>query len=168
MVFLESVVDIADRFGMLPALHKKSPWYILLTIINCIALTSIGLHTTCFYFENLDDFEQSTFAIGSITYVVMLQIECYLLLAKNQKFVNLYFKMKRLYDDPLRYDSEIKGAIEKRLTFYNWFYVRFLCSAGIFVISTPLMAKATEYYKTGAMEVSQWDLPFTYSVHSIT
>lgn len=57
MVFYGSLMVIANRSGILVALHKSNPYYKLLTLFSWTCVFNSTFQTAWYYIEHIEDFE---------------------------------------------------------------------------------------------------------------
>lgn len=121
------------------------------------------LHTSCFYFEHIEDFELSTAAVGGFLDIIVQIIKSGLMLKNNDRFIKLYFKLRRLCDNPNNANYENAQALERRINLYVRVYFYFMGFAVIAVTTNPFFVQCIEYFQTGKVIKYRWELPFLYA-----
>lgn len=161
MIFLG--LQLGNQLGMLPAVHNYHPAYLIRTVVSISGVWTIGLQAAMFLYENRRDFMQSISALAISLNVLMHAIKVIIGLAKNRKFLRVYTRLKSYYENPRQYQSEIRDRVDRSLRFYSVNIFRFVVFSCLGVIFTPLLVKGIEYYQTGAMTGSRWDLPIPFA-----
>lgn len=164
MVFLESGLKVASITGMLPGMHKGKPYYRLITIVNLVSFFSMIVHCGYFYLANNEkDFAQATNALSVFILISMQTLKIILCLAKNDKLVDLYHRLKAIHESPLEYRSSIRDQVDAKIEFYMGKLIWFAFGASISIIVTPLLSMIIEQFTTGSVVNSRWDLPLPYA-----
>lgn len=166
MVFMDNCgLNLANQLGLLICLHKNNKWYFLRGLFNWLLLFAIFIHAGWYclqHYSSSTHLEESTYALVSTCNVSMHLMKTLVMMLKNDRFLVLYLKLKRYYDDPRKYRSKIRKEIDGQAAFYNGLYVKFVVGACITVIITPMIVQSMEYYRTGSIIDSRWDLPVNY------
>lgn len=163
MVFYGSLFKLANRTGVLIALHKENRWYKLLTIASYFSIWNMLVHTATFYAENIEDFDLSTSVLGGLINIVTHSIKIPLILVKNDDLIRLYHKVSKLCTDPKLTNFEAAKDLERKIELFTKIYFCFLGLVIVVVSSNPLIVQSIEFFRTGRVDVYRWELPFPYA-----
>ena len=164
MFFLGVIMNVADPLGALPSLRRNNWRYLLITVINMYGPFHIMFHNFYFIYLNYtSDFSKSTLALGIGLVVLMHTVKSVIFLWNNDRFMRIYYRVKRIYDQPTRYRPAIREHLDGRLNYYTRLIYLSLFAGCAVVICTPVLLKGLEYLQTGAIVVNRWELPLPFA-----
>lgn len=163
MVFYGSILEISNRSGILVALHKNNPYYKWMTLFSVISILNIVFHTASFYVEHIEDFDLSTTVLGALMNMLMHSVKVYLILAKNDKLINLYYQVKKLRNDPKCSHYKDASKLEKKIEIITKAYLGFVGLLTLTITTNPLLVQLIEFVTTGSVIKYRWELPFPYA-----
>lgn len=163
MVFFGTVLEVANRFGVLLALHKGNPCYKLITLFCWLSVVNSAVHTGCFYVQNIDDFDLSTSVLGAFMNMLMHLVKVHLIMYNSEELVALYFKLRRLCHDPKRSHFEAAKRIESHIELFTRIYLSFILLVATAITINPLIVQTMEYIQTGVVVVYRWETPFPFA-----
>lgn len=163
MVFFGTILKVANILGLLTALHKRNPYYKIITGSMLFGFFVICFHTGFYYQENVENFDKSTLVIGGIIYCLKTFVKVFYFLYRNNEFLELYFKLKKLCDNPIR--SHYKQAQETENTIERLArraLLAFIILLYLF-ISNPLFLMLYEYLTTGSVVKYRREFPIPFA-----
>lgn len=163
MVFFGSVLEISNRFGVLLALHKTNPCYKLITLFCWMSVVNVAVHTGLFYIQNIEDFDKSTSVLGAFMNMLMHLVKVHLLMFNSDEFLALYFKLRRLCNDPKRTHYEAARKIEGQIELFVRVYLGFIILVAVTITINPLIVQTMEYFQTGHVHQYRWETPFPFA-----
>lgn len=163
MVFYGSILEIANRSGILVSLHKNNPYYKWITLFSLISVLNIIFHTASFYVQHIEDFDLSTTVLGALMNMLMHSVKVYLILANNHKLIKLYYQVKNLCNDPKCSHFEDASNLERKIEIITRGYLGFVGLLTLAITTNPLLVQLIEFVTTGSVINYRWELPFPYA-----
>lgn len=112
-----------------------------------------------FYISNLDDLNESTACLGTLSFVITSLVRLVLVIVNNSRLKCLILSIRKIYESPPSTHSE--SLVAERRT--NKYIAIFGASAYLtitFMTLSPLVNMYLEYRATGEVVHTRWELPY--------
>lgn len=163
MVFYGTLLKVANHSGLLVSLHKRDPFYKILTLLSAMCIFNIVFHTGSFYYRNIEDFDLSTSVLGSLLNFTMHSVKTFVVLVKNDYLLCLYYKMRKMCYDPEKDNFALAQKVERRIEFVTRTYLSLIVIAIVVVLTNPSLLQLIEYVNTGSVSRYRYELPFSFA-----
>lgn len=159
MVPLELVVNkLAYPSGMLLS-FSSSKWY--RGLMGGVLLISVFYIVTesAFYITNIDDLNESTACLGTLSFVITSLVRLVLVIVNNSQLKSLILSIRQIHESTPSTHS--RSLVAERRT--NKYILIFGASAYLTITLmtlSPLVNMFLEYRATGELVNTRWQLPY--------
>lgn len=144
--------------GILVSFNISRHYNWIIRIILLVTVVYIWSEAA-FYVTNLDDLNESTACLGTLSFAVTSLVRVVWLLVKNGKLKDLIYKIR--YNHQNRISAKIVSlAAEKRSRRYSVALFAAAYLTLVIMMITPPINMYLEYRSTGKVVRTRWDLPF--------
>ena len=151
---------LARWSGLLVGVEQNSRWYFVATVLTILNTANFVIPIGTFMVQNLDNLDDFTDAFGAFCNMTVNMLKTCMFLLENRNLKRILEHMEKFalnqslsnYKHSCRAEAHGESHVKKFLV------VVYLAVFGI--TSAPLLAMLIEYWKTGQVVDTRWNMPF--------